>query len=103
MGVELNFDNNREYVQVKGDLTSATVMQALDQFKREGKSLSNWVIDFTKVGRVDSTAVALLIELKRMAKQQSKAISFIYLPESLLTIARLSQVESLLTESSPSQ
>jgi ABC-type transporter Mla MlaB component len=48
---------------------------------------------------VDSSAIALLIELKRNAQKKNKSISFIYLPSALLAIARLSQVDSLLTES----
>ena len=44
------------------------------------------------------TALALLIELKRNALKKKKTISFIYLPQSLLKIASLSQVEDLLNE-----
>jgi ABC-type transporter Mla MlaB component len=98
MTVEVSIDNDNQYLQVKGELICDTVMQALNQLTRQGKDLSSWVIDFTGVARVDSTAVALLIELKKFARETNKTISFIYLPESLLSIARLSQVESLITE-----
>lgn len=98
MSVEVSVDKPKNYIQVKGELTSKTVMNALSQFKRECKSLPQWVIDFTRVSKVDSTAIALLIELKRNARLKNKTISFIYLPASLLTIARLSQVEELLIE-----
>jgi len=50
------------------------------------------------VSKVDSTALALLIELKRNALKNNKKISFIYLPASLVSIARLSQVDLLLSE-----
>jgi len=96
MSVEVSFDQHNQYIQVKGELTSATVMDALKQFARECKERPKWVIDFTRVSKVDSTAIALLIELKRKARQKQREISFIYLPDSLLTIARLSQVEDLL-------
>lgn len=98
--VEISFDKTNQYIQVVGALTSKTVMKALTLFKRECQSLPTWVIDFTKVSKVDSTAIALLIELKRNAKKNNKTISFIYLPPSLLTIARLSQVEDLLKSQS---
>ncbi len=97
MGVEIRFDTQHENIQVEGDLTAATVMDALSQFIRESKSLPNWVIDFTRVSKVDSTAIALLIELKRKAQEENREISFINLPAALLQIARLSQLEDLLT------
>jgi len=100
MGVEISFDSTKQYIQVKGELTSATVMSALKQFSRECRALPRWIIDFTQVTRVDSCALALLIELKRNAVQKNKTISFIYLPAALLSIAKLSQVEQLLTEKS---
>jgi len=100
MAVEITFDSDKQYIRVKGELTSATVMDALKQFARECKALPRWVIDFTQVSKVDSSAIALLIELKRNALKNSKQISFIYLPNSLLRIARLSQVEDLLTAKS---
>ncbi len=98
MSIEVSFDNSKKYIQVKGELTSKTVMTALKQFSKECKSLPSWVIDFTQVTKVDSSALAMLIELKRNALKNKKNISFIYLPTALLKIARLSQLESLLNE-----
>ncbi len=100
MGVEISFDSSKQYIRVKGELTVATVMDALRQFSRECKALPRWVIDFTQVSKVDSSAIALLVELKRNALKNKKEIAFIYLPAALLQIARLSQVENLLTEKS---
>lgn len=101
MDVEVSFDNSNQYIQVKGELTVKTVMQALKLFSRECKSLPKWVIDFTQVTKVDSAALAMLIELKRNALKNNKTISFIYIPDSLLKIARLSQIENLLNEKKP--
>lgn len=98
MGVEVSFDNKNQYIQVKGELTTHTVMDALKQFERECSAHPQWVIDFTQVSKVDSAAIALMIELKRNARARNKAVSFIYVPPSLLTIARLSQVENLLVD-----
>ena len=99
MSVEVSFDSKNQYIQVKGELTCHTVMDALAQFKRACKSLPKWVIDFTQVSKVDSSAIALLIELKRNAQKNGKQVSFIYLPAALMSIARLSQVDRLLQES----
>lgn len=98
MSIEVSSDKSKNYIQVKGELTSKTVMNALSLINKECKPLPKWVIDFTRVTKVDSTAIALLIELKRNARSKNKTLSFIYLPASLLTIARLSQVEELLIE-----
>ena len=97
--MNIKVDRSNQYIQVSGDLVASTVMEALRSFKKECKGLNEWVVDLTHVERVDSTAIALLIELKRSATSNKKSLRFIYLPESLLTIARLSQVDGLLTES----
>lgn len=98
MDVEVSFDNKNQYIRVKGELTTKTVMDALRQFERECQAHPQWVIDLTQVSKVDSAAIALMIELKRQALIKNKSISFIYVPPSLLTIARLSQVENLLVD-----
>ena len=97
MSIEIHVDSSNKYIQVKGELISSTVMEALQKFKQECQALPSWVIDLTHVTRVDSSAIALLIELKRSARRNKREISFIYLPEALLSIARLSQVDELLT------
>ena len=98
MSVEVFVDSDNQYIQVKGELTCNTVMDALSQFAKQCKALPNWVIDFTQVTKVDSTAIAMLIELKRNAINRNKTISFIYLPDTLLKIAKLSQVDGLISE-----
>lgn len=57
--IEVRLDTDRQYIQVRGELTVHTVMNALDQFSKACRELPRWVIDFTHVSRVDSTAVAL--------------------------------------------
>jgi len=91
MNVEVKFDKKNGYIQVKGELTKKTVTKALALFVKECKPLTEWVIDFSMVTRVDSTALAFLIELKRNALKNKRKLSFIYLPASLITIAKLSQ------------
>lgn len=96
MAVEISFDSKNSYIQVRGELVTGTVMDALEQFRRECKGLPSWVIDLTQVSKVDSSAIALLIELKKQASRNDRSISFIYPPAALMSIARLSQVEGLL-------
>jgi ABC-type transporter Mla MlaB component len=96
MAVEVSFDKANQYIQVKGELTMHTVMEALKRLQRECKALPRWVVDFTHVSKVDSSAIALLVELKRNAQINGKQVSFIYLPAALMSIARLSQVDGML-------
>jgi anti-anti-sigma factor len=97
MNVEVSIDSRNQYIQIKGELTSRTVMDALKRLRKECKGLPKWVIDFTQVSKVDSSAIALLIEIKRSAQKNQREVSFIYLPPALLSIARLSQVDGLLS------
>lgn len=100
MSVAISLDSKNRYIQVGGELVMDTVMDALKQLLKACRDLPEWTLDFTQVERVDSGAIALLIEIKRQAKLKNKTVSFIYLPETLLKIASLSQVDGLLTEKS---
>jgi len=48
--------------------------------------LAAGVVDLSSVGRVDSTAVALLLELTRRARSAGKPLRFTNVPASLLTL-----------------
>jgi phospholipid transport system transporter-binding protein len=53
-------------------------------------------IDFAAITGVDSAAVALLLEWRRMAAQRGKALSFSNLPANLLALADLYGVADLI-------
>lgn len=53
-------------------------------------------IDLGQLTAVDSAAVATLLEWKRAAHQQGKALTFRNLPASLVSLARLYGVSELL-------
>ena len=53
-------------------------------------------IDFAKVTGVDSAAVALLLEWRRMAAARGKTLVFENLPPNLLALARLYGVAELI-------
>lgn len=52
--------------------------------------------DFSKLISSDSSALALIIEWVKFAKIQNKKIHFHFLPEKLLSIARVSKLENLI-------
>jgi phospholipid transport system transporter-binding protein len=61
---------------------------------QEGKS--ELVVDFGKVESVDSSAVSLMLSWLRTAKSKKVKLSFINVPENLLSLANLYEVaESL--------
>jgi phospholipid transport system transporter-binding protein len=53
-------------------------------------------IDLSGLGRIDSSALALLLECQASANAAGRRIQFHNPPETLRTIARLTQVEELL-------
>jgi phospholipid transport system transporter-binding protein len=59
------------------------------------------VVDLGEVERVDSAGLALLVALIADARAAGVALGYRRVPERLLAIARISEVDSLLTESLP--
>lgn len=53
-------------------------------------------VDLDGITRADSAGIALLIEWRRQAKAQKRTIRFYNIPSQLLSIARLSGVETIL-------
>ena len=53
-------------------------------------------IDLAGVGKADSAGLALLVEWKSQAASRSADIHFSNVPESLLAIARTSELEELI-------
>jgi phospholipid transport system transporter-binding protein len=53
-------------------------------------------IDFADVGMVDSSAVALLLEWRRLAASLGKRLAFVNLPANLLALANLYGVADLI-------
>lgn len=83
---------------IKGDLVALTVMDVLSEMKLYTK-LNQWVVNLSGVEKVDSSAIALLLELIKMAQGLSIKISFSHIPKELMAIARLSQLDSFFTSS----
>jgi len=82
-------------MMVSGPVTLGNVAGLLEEGRRH---LAEGVrsVDFGEVTEMDSAALALCLAWLRDAKAAGGAISFSNLPESLLTIARLYGVHSLL-------
>lgn len=83
---------------IKGDLVVNTVMDVLSEMKLYNK-LDQWLLNLSSVEKVDSSAIALLLELIKIAQGLSIKISFSHVPKELITIAQLSQLDSFFTSS----
>lgn len=79
---------------VDGPMTALTVRELLDQ-GRPGPGA--WVVDLSAVTHADSCGLAVLLEWLRTSRQAGGSVSFVGLPISLQSLARLYGIDSLLS------
>jgi phospholipid transport system transporter-binding protein len=90
-------------LQVTGDVTIATVSALFDAGLKAQKNdkTSNGVgdmgVDFSRLGKVDSSAVSLMLVWLREAQRNKVSLRFIHVPGNLLSLAKLYGVAELLT------
>jgi phospholipid transport system transporter-binding protein len=87
-------DNARWLLQ--GEVTTATAPRILE----ESAALplpAEGVVDCEAVRLIDSTAVAVLLALKRRAKAEQRRLAFTNLPQPLLALASVYGVDNLLS------
>lgn len=80
-----------------GELQLGTVAALLDQGARLIAADRATVIDLAAVTAGDSAGLALLIEWLSIARGQGRPLRYEHVPAQLLQLARLSEVEELLT------
>ena len=83
-------------ISLSGDLLFSSVGQVLSEGNRLVRACPDAVVDLSAVARCDSAALALLLEWMELANAAGGQLKFRALPEALLDIARLSNVETLL-------
>jgi phospholipid transport system transporter-binding protein len=81
---------------LQGEVTTTTVPRIFEQSATLPLPTTG-VVDCDAVDIVDSTAVALLLAIKRRAKAEKRALVFANVPQPLLTLADVYGVASLLT------
>lgn len=86
-------------VTVTGELTFATARQAREVGTAvlDSSGANSFVIDCGGVTRADSAGLAVLLDWLSWSRRRSRAISFANLPASLVAIAKISEVDGLLT------
>lgn len=86
-------------IAVTGELTFGTARDArtLGILVLEGSRAEHLVIDCQGVSRADSAGLAVLLDWLAWGRKRSRPVTLENLPESLLAIARISEVDTLLT------
>ena len=86
-------------VTVTGELTFASAREArqLGLLVLEGSRADRIVVDCAGVTRADSAGLAVLLDWLAWGRRKSRPVSLENLPPSLVAIARISEVDGLLT------
>ncbi len=73
------------------ELNSDNAMKALSQV-RSAMDRSDYVVDFEKVGDVDSTTIALALQWLKLAQAKDRKLTLVNVPESFWKLADLYRV-----------
>jgi phospholipid transport system transporter-binding protein len=81
---------------LSGDMSFETadrILRSSESLFRQHVALE---IDLSEVGKADSAGLALMLEWKAQAAQRGAVIQFIDIPDSLLAVAKTSEVSDLI-------
>jgi len=86
-------------VTVQGELSFATAREArqIGLLVLESSPAERIVIDCAGVTRTDSAGLAVLLDWLAWGRRRSRPVSLTNLPTALLAIARISEIDGLLT------
>jgi phospholipid transport system transporter-binding protein len=83
---------------IHGSLTFATARQAradgLEKFQKCGAQACE--VDCSGITRSDSAGLSVLLDWLALAKRDGRSLRYMNLPEELLAVARISEVDELL-------
>jgi phospholipid transport system transporter-binding protein len=88
-----------EVLALKGELTFDTIPQVLEEsaaYVARTDLPDRLTIDFAGITGVDSAAVALLLDWRRVAVKRGKTLVFVNLPANLSALAELYGVAELI-------
>lgn len=83
--------------RVSGILDAATAAGVLEQSEERFAGTPTIEVDLAGVSESDSAGLALVLEWLRLARQRDQKIHFTHLPAQISALARISEVEDLLT------
>lgn len=82
---------------ITGDLTMGKVADAMTRIGKMPNA-SDVVIDFALIKETDSSAVALLINALRIGRERGSTVRFASVPESVLTLAEIYGLRSVIAD-----
>jgi phospholipid transport system transporter-binding protein len=84
--------------QIRGALTFATARRAREEGLRLGSASArrDLEVDCAGVKASDSAGLTVLLDWLALAKKDGRSLRYVNLPQGLLAIARISDVEQLL-------
>lgn len=84
---------------VTGELTFASAREArqLGLLVLDSSRADRIVVDCSAVTKADSAGLAVLLDWLAWGRRKSRAVSLMNLPAALIAIARISEVDGLLT------
>jgi phospholipid transport system transporter-binding protein len=88
--------DEHKVLHLSGDLVIGSVSSLLNQANSLFSKHRQIIIDFEDVPRVDSAGLALLLEWVEWARDNDASIQFRNVPDALIKIAKLSNVEEML-------
>ena len=84
--------------RVSGILDASTVSGVLDESARKFAGISSITVDLSHVTESDSAGLALLLEWLRVTRRAGAKIFLHEVPQQIMALARISEVDDLLLE-----
>lgn len=88
--------------RVAGVLDANTVTQVLEESHSRFRGIAQISVDLANVTESDSSGLALLLEWLRLARKENRQIRFEHVPQQIVALARISEVDDLLLENGSS-
>jgi phospholipid transport system transporter-binding protein len=77
-------------IELSGDLVFPDIYQIRQKTEAAiSAQVGSCIVDFSKVGKVDSSSLSLCLCFLRLAKKQNKQVTFTNLPDDMVSIADL--------------
>jgi phospholipid transport system transporter-binding protein len=84
------------HFELSGDMSFGTVAEILRTSERAFGQFEKLEVNLSQVRKADSAGLALLLEWKVQAGQRAIQINYVDIPESLLAIAKTTEVSELI-------
>jgi len=81
-----------------GEMSFETAAQILQSSERSFAQHAETQVNLSQVSKADSAGLALLLEWKARAKERNAVIRFVAVPDSLLAIAKTTEVSDLIVD-----